>query len=56
MVASNNAFVAFDMAKTKHAVAIADRGRGREARFLGPISGLTGSNHIRLTPSEECSG
>ncbi|HEY1299302.1 MAG TPA: hypothetical protein VGF07_02330, partial [Stellaceae bacterium] len=34
----SEAFVAFDVAKTKHAVAIADGGRGREVRFLGAIS------------------
>jgi transposase len=32
------AFVAFDTSKTKHAVAIADGGRGGEVRFLGDIS------------------
>ena len=32
------AFVAFDTSKTKHAVAIADGGRGDEVRFLGEIS------------------
>jgi transposase len=32
------AFVAFDVAKSKHAVAIADGGRGSEVRFLGKIS------------------
>ncbi len=31
-------FVAFDVSKTKHAVAIADGGRGGEARFLGDVS------------------
>ena len=30
-------FVAFDVAKTKHAVAIADGGRGSEVRFLGEV-------------------
>jgi len=29
------AFVAFDVSKTKHAVAIADGGRGGEVQFLG---------------------
>jgi transposase len=38
------AFVAFDSAKNKHAVAIADSGRGAEVRYLGEIS-------IRLTRS-----
>ena len=31
------AFVAFDSAKEKHAVAIADGGRGGEVRYLGEI-------------------
>jgi hypothetical protein len=53
---SNDAVVAFDAAKTNDAVAIAGGGRGPEVRFLGPIAGLIGSNHSRLTPSEECSG
>ena len=34
----SEAFVAFDVSKTKHAVAIADSGRGGEVRFLGEIS------------------
>jgi transposase len=34
----SEAFVAFDTSKTKHAVAIADGGRGGEVRFLGEIS------------------
>ena len=34
----SEAFVAFDVSKTKHAVAIADGGRGGEVRFLGDIS------------------
>ena len=29
----SEAFVAFDVAKTKHAVAVADGGRGGEVRF-----------------------
>ena len=33
----SEAFVAFDVAKTKHSVAIADGGRGGEVRFLGEI-------------------
>ncbi len=33
----SEAFVAFDVAKTKHAVAIADGGRGGEVRFLGDV-------------------
>ena len=33
----SEAFVAFDVSKTKHAVAIADGGRGGEVRFLGDI-------------------
>src|SRR5437763_13890110 len=35
---NREAFVAFDTSKTKHAVAIADGGRGDEVRFLGEIS------------------
>ena len=31
----SGAFVAFDVAKTKHAVAVAEAGRAAEARFLG---------------------
>ena len=31
------AFVAFDVAKLKHAVAVADSGRSGEVRFLGEI-------------------
>jgi transposase len=34
----SEAFVAFDTSKTKHAVAIADSGRGSEVRFLGEVS------------------
>jgi len=34
----SEAFVAFDTSKTKHAVAIADGGRGGKVRFLGDIS------------------
>jgi transposase len=34
----SEAFVAFDVAKMKHAVAIADGGRGGEVRFVGDIS------------------
>jgi transposase len=34
----SEAFVAFDVSKTKHAVAIADGGRGGEVRFLGEVS------------------
>ena len=33
----SEAFVAFDVAKRKHAVAIAERGRKGEVRFLGEI-------------------
>ena len=33
----NEAFVAFDVAKMKHAVAIAEGGRTGEVRFLGEI-------------------
>src|ERR1700731_1387091 len=35
MVEYSEAFVAFDVSKAKHAVAIADGGRGSEVRFLG---------------------
>ena len=38
MVEYSEAFVAFDVSKTKHAVAIADGGRGGEVRFLGEVS------------------
>src|SRR3954466_2825527 len=31
------AFVAFDVAKTEHAVAVADAGRAGEVRFLGEV-------------------
>jgi transposase len=34
----SEAFVAFDVAKRKHAVAIADGGRGSEVRFLGEVA------------------
>jgi transposase len=34
----SEAFVAFDTSKTKHAVAIADGGRGGEVRFLGDVA------------------
>ncbi len=34
----SEAFVAFDVSKTKHSVAIADGGRGSAVRFLGDIS------------------
>jgi transposase len=34
----SEAFVALDVAKTKHAVAIADGGRGSEVRFLGEVA------------------
>jgi len=34
----SEAFVAFDVSKTKHAVAIADGGRGGEVRFFGDTS------------------
>jgi transposase len=33
----SGAFVAFDIAKTKHAVAVAEAGRAGEVRFLGEI-------------------
>ena len=33
----SGAFVAFDVAKTKHAVAVAESGRGGEVRFLGEV-------------------
>jgi transposase len=34
----SEAFVAFDVSKTKHAVAIPDGGRGSEVRFLGEVA------------------
>ena len=34
----SEAFVAFDTSKMKHAVAIADGGRGGEVRFLGDVA------------------
>ena len=34
----SEAFVAFDTAKVKHAVAIADGGRGGEVRFVGEVA------------------
>ena len=34
----SEAFVALDVSKTKHAVAIADGGRGSEVRFLGEVA------------------
>src|SRR4051812_37624915 len=33
----SGAFVAFDVAKTKHAVAVAEAGRAGEVRFLGEV-------------------
>ena len=38
MGAYSQAFVAFDTSKTKHAVAIAEGGRGGEVRFLGDVA------------------
>ena len=38
----SEAFVAFDVAKTKHAVAIGDNGRGSEVRFLGEVANTPG--------------
>jgi hypothetical protein len=38
MVEYREVFVAFDVAKTKHAVVIADGGRGGDVRFFGDIS------------------
>jgi hypothetical protein len=38
----SEAFVAFDVLKTKHAVAIAVGGRGSEVRFLGEVSRFAG--------------
>jgi transposase len=37
MVEYSEAFITFDVSKTKHAVAIADGGRGSEVRFLGEV-------------------
>jgi transposase len=34
----SEAFVTFDVSKTKHAIAIANGGRGGEVRFLGEIA------------------
>ena len=34
----SEAFVAFDTAKVKHSVAIADGGRGGEVRFVGDVA------------------
>jgi hypothetical protein len=34
----SEAFVAFDVSKTKHAAAIADGGRGSEVRFGGEVA------------------
>jgi transposase len=34
----SEAYVAFDTSKTKHAVAIAESGRGGEVRFLGDVA------------------
>src|SRR3954454_21349426 len=39
----SEAFVAFDVAKTRHAVAIADGGRGSEVRFLGEVASSAGA-------------
>jgi transposase len=39
----SEAFVAFDVSKSKHAVAIADGGRGGEVRFLGEVSSSPGA-------------
>src|SRR5947209_7979961 len=36
----SEAFVAFDTAKVKHAVAIADGGHGGEVRFVGDVASL----------------
>jgi transposase len=38
MAEYSEAFVAFDVSKAKHAVAIGDGGRGSEVRFLGEVS------------------
>jgi hypothetical protein len=37
MAEYSQAFVAFDVAKMKHAVAISEGGRAREVRFLGEV-------------------
>jgi hypothetical protein len=37
MTEYSGAFVAFDVAKTKHAVAVAEAGRAGEVRFLGEV-------------------
>jgi len=36
---NSEAYVGFDTSKTKHAVAIADGGRGGEVRFVGDVAG-----------------
>ena len=48
MAEYREAFVAFDVAKIKHAVAIADGGRGNEARFLGDVANSPAA--ARLAP------
>jgi hypothetical protein len=40
----DDAFVAFDVAKMKHAVAIAEGGRTGEVRFLGEIENRPGAD------------
>jgi transposase len=43
MAEYSEAFVAFDVAKTKHAVAIAAGGRGSEVRFVGEVPNAPGA-------------
>jgi transposase len=40
----SEAFVAFDVAKMKHAVAVAEGGRTGEVRFLGEIENRPGGD------------
>jgi len=61
MARYSEAFVAFDVAKKKHAVAIAEGGRTGEVRFLGdvensplPIEQLT--SFLGLVPAESSTG
>ena len=44
------AFVAFDSAKDKHAVAIADDGRDGEVRYLGEIARRDSCNEASALP------
>jgi hypothetical protein len=48
------AFVAFDSAKEKHAVAIADDGRDGEVPYLGRISAGRKLLHISVSTDTSC--